>query len=127
MRIRSYKDLEVYLLAHKYAVEVHRMTLHELPRFEHFEEASQLRRSSKSVSSNIVEGFGRRRYKSDYLRFLVFAHASNDETIEHLKFLSDTQSLSKPRADYFLICYDTLGRKLSRFIEGVEREHRCED
>ena len=38
---------------------------------EMYEEGLQIRRSSKSVSSNIVEGFGRRRYQADYIKFLV--------------------------------------------------------
>jgi hypothetical protein len=62
MKYQSYKDLEIYKKAHKLAVEIHKMSL-ELPKFEMFEEGGQIRRSSKSVKSNIVEGFGRRRYK----------------------------------------------------------------
>jgi len=42
------------------------MTLNELPKFEMYEEGSQIRRSSKSVRTNIVEGYGRRNYKLDY-------------------------------------------------------------
>ncbi len=126
-RIMNYRDLEVYRLAHDLAVEIHRMTLSELPRYEQFEEASQVRRSAKSISVNIVEGFGRRRFKAEYLRFLIFSHASCDETIEHLYFLKDTCSLPENRAKYFLAEYDVLGRKISRFIDGVQISHRSQD
>ena len=80
----SYKKLEVWQLARDLVIEIHKMTL-SLPKFEMFEEGSQIRRSSKSVRSNIVEGYGRRNYKNDYLRFIPYALASNDETIDHLK------------------------------------------
>lgn len=90
--MQSYKDLEVYKLAHSLAIEVHKMTL-QLPKFETYEEGSQIRRSSKSASVNIVEGFGRKRYQAEYLRYLVFAHASCNETIEHLELLYKTESL----------------------------------
>ncbi|MCI0443850.1 four helix bundle protein [bacterium] len=126
-RIMNYRDLEVYRLSHELAVEIHRMTLSELPRYEQFEEASQIRRSAKSISVNIVEGFGRRRFKAEYVRFLIFSHASCDETIEHLSLLKDTNSLKKERAEYFLSKYDVLGRKISRFIDGVEISHRSQD
>ena len=43
----------------------------DLPKFEMFEEGSQIRRSSKSVRSNIVEGYGKRHYKNDFIRFLT--------------------------------------------------------
>jgi len=61
-------------------LDVHKMTLTKLPTFELYEEGSQIRRSIKSVKSNIVEGYGRRRYKQEYIRFLTFAQASCDET-----------------------------------------------
>ena len=50
MPIKSYRDLEIYQIAHRLAVEVHKTTLRELPKFETYEEASQIRRASKSVS-----------------------------------------------------------------------------
>lgn len=52
----SYKGLEVWQLVRELVIDIHRMTLHELPKFEAFEEGSQIRRSVKSVKSNIVEG-----------------------------------------------------------------------
>ncbi|MFH1318974.1 MAG: four helix bundle protein [Candidatus Omnitrophota bacterium] len=59
MVYKSYKDLDIYKKSHKLAIEIHQMSL-ELPKFEMYEEGSQIRRSSKSIKSNIVEGFGRR-------------------------------------------------------------------
>jgi four helix bundle protein len=103
----SYRDLEIWKLAREMAIAVHRMTLQNLPRFEMYEQASQIRRSAKSISSNIVEGYGRRRYKQEFIRFLVFAHGSCDETIGRLEVLFETGSL-----------------KLKVFIANVERLHR---
>jgi four helix bundle protein len=60
-----------------------------------FEEGSQVRRSSKSIVSNIVEGFGRRRYKNEFVKFLTYAVASCDETKIHLQMLYETKSLGK--------------------------------
>ena len=62
----SYRDLEIWRLARQVAIAVHRMTLQNLPKFEMYEEASQIRRSAKSISANIVEGYGRRRYKQEF-------------------------------------------------------------
>jgi len=59
----SYRKLEIWRLASVLVNDVHRMTLDQLPKFEMYEEGSQIRRSMKSVKSNIVEGYGRRRYK----------------------------------------------------------------
>ena len=64
----SYKKLEIWQLARELTIEIHKMTF-ILPKFEQFEEAQQIRRSGKSVRSNIVEGYGRRRYKADFIKF----------------------------------------------------------
>src|SRR5215831_2829141 len=123
----SYRDLEIWRRARQVAVAVHRMTLQELPKFEMYEEASQIRRSAKSISANIVEGYGRRRYKQEFIRFLVFAHASCDETIEHLEMLFETGSLTNEIVYRDLSAQlDLLGRKINVFIESVERWHRTQ-
>jgi four helix bundle protein len=77
----------------------------------------------KSIKSNIVEGYGRRRYKNDFIRFLTFAHASCDETIDHLETLYETNSLT----DNLLYeklhrSLNQLGGKLNRFITAVENQ-----
>jgi four helix bundle protein len=121
----SYRELEIWKLARETAIAVHRMTLDNLPKFEMYEEGSQIRRSAKSISANIVEGYGRRRYKQEFIRFLVFAHASCDETIEHLEMLFETGSLTNELVYRDLSGQlDLLGRKLNVFIDSVERLHR---
>ncbi|MBU2102769.1 MAG: four helix bundle protein, partial [Candidatus Omnitrophica bacterium] len=60
--MQSYKDLAIYKIAYQLAVEIHKMTLERLPKFEMFEEGGQIRRSSKSIPATIVEGFGRKQY-----------------------------------------------------------------
>ena len=120
---QTYRDLEIYRLAHPLAVEIHFMTM-DLPKYEMYEEGSQIRRSAKAVPVNIVEGFARRRYKNEFIKFLVYAHASCEETIEHLELLGDTKSLSEERFRYFFDKYDELARKLFRFIKAVETGHK---
>ena len=88
----NHKDLEVWKLAKDLSVEIHSMSL-RLPKYELYEEGSQIRRSVKSIRSNLVEGFGRRRYKNDFLRFITYAIASTDETIDHLEILFETESI----------------------------------
>ena len=122
----SYRSLEIWQLACQAATAVHRRTLRELPKFEMYEEGSQIRRSMKSLRPNIVEGYGRRRYKQEFIRFLVFAHAFCDETIDHLEGIFETQSLTNETTYRDLSTQlDLLGRKLNSFIESVEREHRA--
>ena len=121
----SYRNLEIWALARDSAVMVHNMTLNDLPKFETYEVGSQIRRSAKSVRSNIVEGYGRRHYPNDYLRFLTYAHASCDETIDHLETLWETGSL-KDQGLYRQLHTElnSLGAKLNRFIQSIKAREK---
>jgi len=117
--LKGYEDLDIYKMALKLAVEVHQVSLEELPRFEMFEEGSQIRRSSKSIGSNIVEGFGRKRNKGEYVQFLTYALASCDETKYHIEVLCRTNSLGEEKHRYFVEQYGELGRKIYNFRKAV--------
>jgi four helix bundle protein len=122
----NYKDLEVWKIARELSIEIHKMSL-TLPKFEMYEEGSQIRRSSKSIRSNIVEGYGRRRYKNEFIRFIVYAIASTDETIDHLETLFETESLKdKELFENLLKKSNLLGKKLIKFLESVEKQHLSE-
>lgn len=101
------------------------MTLTQLPAFELYEEGSQIRRSIKSVRSNIVEGYGRRRYKQEFIRFLTHSQASCDETTDHLETLYETESLKDTHL-YETLHHrlEALGKKINRFIQSVEKGHQ---
>jgi four helix bundle protein len=119
--VKSYRDLEIYRLSYGPAIRVHNMSL-KLPNFELYEEGSQVRKSSKGIPSAIAEGYGRRRYKADFVRYLIIAHGSCDETIVHLNFIKDTHDQVAEEATSFLPEYGELGSKINRFIQYVERE-----
>lgn len=121
----SYKNLEIWQLARQLVIDIHKMTLQKLPKFEMYEEGQQIRKSSKTVKSTIVEGYGRRRYKQEFIKFLIYALSSNDETIDHLETLFETESL-KDKELYADLHnrLELLGKKLNLFIQSVERGHK---
>jgi hypothetical protein len=101
----GFNKLKIHQLAHQLANEVHSMTL-KLRKLDTFEEASQIRRSSKSVSAQIVVGYSPRKYKHEYL---------------HLESLFETKSF----ADAVLFKdlrdrYEVLGKQEFTFIQTVE-------
>ena len=110
----SYKNLEIWQLAREVVIEVHQMSL-VLPKFEQFEEAQQIRRSSKTIKSCIVEGYGRRIYKADFIKFLIYSLSSNDETTDHLETLFETQSLNDE------IVYKGLHQKLDKLGKKINK------
>jgi len=119
----SYRKLQIWILAREVVIEIHEMTM-KLPKFEMYEEGSQIRRSSKTTKATIVEGYGRRRYKQDWIKFIVYALSSNDETLDHLENLWDTKSLADQMVFMSLKSkIETLGKMLNKFLQAIEQEH----
>jgi four helix bundle protein len=115
----SYEDSDVYKLAKQMAVEIHCMTLNELPKFEMYEQGSQIRRSSKSIVANFVEGYGRRHYKAEYIKFLTYSLTSCDETKAHLELLNETDSIRLERFQNLYSNYREIGGMLYRLRQAV--------
>ena len=89
-----------------------------LPSYEMFEQGSQIRRSSKSIKDNIAEGYGRRRFKGEFIRFLTISYASLLECQSQLDMIYSIHK--KDEALKLKKSYDTLGTKIYTFIRYVE-------
>ena len=94
-----------------------------LPKYELYEQGSQVRRSSKRVKDAIAEGYGRRRYRDDYIKFLVYAHSSCDEVISQLSMIQDIHFNDNQLAE-LLAEYHGLGGKINNYIQYVEKNWR---
>jgi four helix bundle protein len=114
MAARSYEDLDVWQKAHRYVLEVYRLS-RPFPREEAYALTSQLRRAAASVAANIVEGF-RRPTKADKIRFYQVALASLDESHYHLRLAHDLQYADtvalRARAD-------EVGRMLNAYAQAI--------
>lgn len=119
----SYKDLDIYKLSFLLFIRTHHFSL-KLPKYELYELGSQIRRASDSVNSNIVEGYGRNRYKFDFLKFLTYSHSSNDETVNHLRKIKVLYPEHEKEVSILIAEYDELGGKINKFIQYVEKQWR---
>jgi four helix bundle protein len=88
--IKSFKDLEVYRLAHKLAMDIFFISK-DFPKEEKYSLTDQIRRSSRSVSVNIAEGWGKRNYENLFKKHLIDANGSLDETKEWLEYAHDCE------------------------------------
>ena len=118
--MKSYRDLTIFKQSKLLGIEIHQLSLC-LPKIEMYEEGSQIRRSSKAISIAIVEGYGRRRYKADFIKYLIYAQSECDETIEHLNYLFETKSYNEvDRYNFLKTSYETLSKQINNFIKWVE-------
>ena len=70
MKIRDHRELEVYKLAFKCAMEIFEISK-SFPKEEIYSLTDQVRRSSRSVCANIGEAFRKRRYPKSFIAKLV--------------------------------------------------------
>lgn len=115
----GYRKLQIYTISFELFLKTHKESL-RLPKHEMYELGSQLRRSSQSIVANIVEGFGRNRYKQGYIRFLVFSHASNNETMCHLNCIIQLYPDINENFKTLYKEYYILGAKFNKYIQYVE-------
>lgn len=66
--MKSYRDLEIYPMSYRLALKVHKVSI-SIPKYELYEQGSQIRRSSKSVKDNIIKDYGRKRYKQEFIQY----------------------------------------------------------
>ena len=115
------EDLQIYQLGYKLMLEIHNVTM-GFPKIEQYGGiADQLRRSSKSIVANIVEGFGKQRfYKDEFKRMLVYSIGSCDETMLWIKTSKDLGYIDSSLSDRYISQYKILVKKISSFTHNVK-------
>jgi four helix bundle protein len=103
-------------------VNVHNASL-KLPKFEFYEQGSQLRRSTKSIKDQIAEGYGRIRYKADFIKFLIYSQASCDESLSQLEMIKELYN-DLFEWEQLIEEYNILGKKINKYIQYVESNWR---
>ena len=111
--------LEVYKKSYRKALEIHKITL-RFPKIEQYGGiADQLRRSSKSIPANIVEGYGKSSfYKSDFKKMLIYALGSCDETQLWIEMSKDLGYLNQNEYLIHRQDYQHIGKMLTNFIKS---------
>ena len=91
--LHGHRDLKVYQLAYKLAMEIFNVSQH-FPKEERYSLTDQIRRLSRSVAANIAEGFRKRRYPSMFVSKMADSDAEATETQVWLDFARDCGYLS---------------------------------
>jgi len=94
MQIKSAKDLIVYQKAYALAMEIFAVSK-GFPAEEKYSLIDQIRRSSRSVCTNLREAWAKRRYEAHFVSKLTDADGESGETETWLDFAHDCEYLSK--------------------------------
>ena len=113
--INSYKKLEIYKRSYKLALKIHEITK-TFPENERYDLTSQIRRCSKSIPTNIAEGYGRQS-KEEFKRFLRISLGSCNELQVHLEFCKDLRYIDKEIYNKLSKENDEIGRMINATIK----------
>ena len=115
--IKSFTDLEVYKLSHDFAMRIYKISF-IFPPEEKYALTDQIRRSSRSISANIAEGWGKRSYKKLFKRHLIDAMGSLEETMEWILYSFDCEYIEVESKNSLLCKYHEIGAKLYKLNEN---------
>lgn len=120
--VQSFKDLTCWKKARELKRHLYELSK-QLPDFEQYRLASQIRSSAVSVTANIAEGFGRFNY-TEKIRFARIARASLLELEDHLCTCIDAEYINEDRfrkLDNF--CID-VSKSISGYINYIKNQQK---
>jgi len=122
-RINSVRDLDVYKKAFNAAMEIFEVSK-KFPQEEKYSLTDQIRRSSRSVCTNLAEGWRKRRYKAVFMNKLSDATQEAAETQTWLEFALSCKYISEGTFKRLYETYEhifamliAMGRKADAFCK----------
>ena len=118
MRVADYKELRVYKLAFESAMEIFEASK-RFPSEEKFSLTDQIRRSSRSVCSNVAEAWRKRRYEAAFISKLNDSDGEAAETEVHLAFALRCGYLPAGKHAALMDHYDHICRQLRTMMDDA--------
>ncbi len=116
----SFRDLNVYKKAFDLSMLIFKESK-KFPNEERFGLKSQIRRSSRSVCSNVGEGYRKRLYPAHFVSKCSDADMENSETQVWLDFALACEYIEKEQYDEYLKRSEEIGRMIGHMIENPEK------
>lgn len=114
-QINSAKELRVYQKAYTLAMQIFEGS-RSWPPEEKYSLTDQIRRSSRSVCTNLREAWAKRRYEAHFLSKLTDSDAENSETDTWLDFARDCGYISKEEHSAFVKECQEIGAMLGSMM-----------
>jgi len=118
--IRHFRELEVYQLAMDFAMRIFELSK-QFPAEERYSLTDQIRRSSRSVCTNIAEAWRKRRYPNAFVSKLSDSDAEAAETQVWLEFASKCGYLKQAVVEELDKTYDHIMGKLVNMLTRPEQ------
>ncbi|MFA5805118.1 MAG: four helix bundle protein [Melioribacteraceae bacterium] len=117
---RGFKDLKVYQLSFQLSLELFELTKN-FPKEEKYSLVDQVRRSSRSVCTNIAEAWYKRRYPKFFISKLVDSAGEAGETVVWIDFAFEHHYLNEEQKNKLSERYTEVGKMLNSMIRQPEK------
>lgn len=118
-KIESFRELNVYRLAHRHARELFERT-RQFPKEERFALSDQIRRSSRAVTALLAEAWARRRYRAAFVNKVNQALGEAMETQAWLDHARSCGYLEETEYSELNEAWDHVGAMLRRMIQRAD-------
>ena len=120
MSVRNVKETKVYKLAFELAMEIFEVTK-SFPKEEIYSLTDQMRRSSRSVCTSLLEAYRKKRYPALFVSKVSDADMENSETSGWLDFSITCKYFQEEKyLKLFSKCAE-IGRLLNHMINNPDR------
>jgi four helix bundle protein len=119
MNITTFEDLEVWKKAREVR-EFVRVHVKKFPPEEKFALTLQVKKSSRSITNNIAEGYGRYFYQEN-IQFCRIARGSLVETLDHMLISFDENYILAKELEAFRKLYQDCLRLLNGYISYLRK------
>jgi len=114
--VKSYRELEVYKCARELSKEIFIITK-DFPQEEKYSITDQIRRSSRSVGSQIAEAWGKRRYVNHFISKLADADSEQMETQHWIEIAEECGYIPVDNAQSLIVKCESIGKMLQSMID----------
>lgn len=118
--MQDYRNLIAYQRAYQLAMLIYQFT-QRFPREERFSLIDQIRRSSRSVCTNIAEAYRKRRYRNYFISKLTDADSENSETLVWIDFCKDLSYINTDEYNQMVLLNSEVGRILYFMIHHPQK------
>jgi four helix bundle protein len=116
----TFKDLTVYKKAFALSMQIFEVSK-KFPSEEKYSLTDQIRRSSRSVCINLLEGYRKRLYPAHFITKMSDADMENSETLGWLEFALACKYLQPKEYEELINNAEEVGRMLGHMIEYPEK------
>ena len=119
---KGFKDLDCWKKGRELRITISSL-VKKFPPEEKYQLGSQMIRSSRSVTNNMAEGYGRFTY-TDTRHFFIQARGSVAETIDHLVIALDENYISKEDFSVLELMCESVFKLINGYIHYLDKQKR---